>query len=106
MPTRTWQQARDRDVAGRTAHRRTRHYAIEDALNRSTDEEGERLLANLQPRPAEVDPEAQSMSFEEAMTDTLVFTSPRGSRSMGCFLLDVPASWQPVVGAPCPGAHY
>jgi hypothetical protein len=68
-----------------TAHRRTRHYAIEDALNRSTDEERERLLANLQPRRAEVDPEVQSMSFEEAMTDTLVFTYPRGSRSMAVF---------------------
>jgi hypothetical protein len=66
-------------------HRRTRRYAIEDALNRATDSEREALLSKLRPKQPPPEAETPTISLDDALTGTLVFTYPKGSRSTALF---------------------
>ena len=66
-------------------HRRTRGYGIADALNHATDQERETLLAKLTPAPAPQGEGTRTLTLEEALTDTLRFTYPKGSRSFTTF---------------------
>jgi hypothetical protein len=66
-------------------HRRTRGYAIADALNRGTDAEREALLAKLQPPEANLSTETHTFTLEEALEETLTFTYPQSSRSFASF---------------------
>ena len=66
-------------------HRRTRGYAIADALKRGTDAEREALLAKLHPTQANPATEARTLTLEEALQETLTFTYPKGSRSFASF---------------------
>lgn len=66
-------------------HRRTRGYAIEDALNRATDDEREVLLNKLRPKQPASEPATRTITLEDALAETLVFTYPKGSRSTALF---------------------